>query len=137
MDQSLPAIGRTTFIIHAIVAVAVGLPLLAAPLWFGALFGWASQPELQPVLRAFGAMFLGLGGLTSFYAIRASTWAQVDIIVRGEMAYLAIQGLVFALAALTGVGPALGNWAFFACSGVLFVLFAATFAARPRTAQRG
>ncbi len=135
MDQPLSAIGRTTFLIHTIVAVAVGLPLLVAPLWFGALFGWVSPPELQPVLRAFGAMFLGLGGLTSFQALRASTWGQAEIVVRAEMAYLALQGLVFGLAALTGVGPAFGNWLFFACSAVLFVLFAATFAARPRSAQ--
>ncbi|HET8724823.1 MAG TPA: hypothetical protein VFM53_11560 [Anaeromyxobacteraceae bacterium] len=136
MDQPLPAIGRATFTIHTIVAVAVGLPLLAAPLWFGSLFGWASQPELQPVLRAFGAMFLGLGALTSFLAARASSWAQAEFIVRGEMVYLALQSLVFALGALTGVGPALGNWAFFACSAVLLVLFAATFAARPRAAKQ-
>ena len=132
MDQPLPAIGRTTFIIHTIVAVAVGLPLLAAPLWFGALFGWASQPELQPVLRAFGALMLAFGGLTSFYGIRAPTWAHVDYIVRGEMAYLAVQTLVFVLSAFAGVGPALGNWLFAAVSAVLFALFAATFAARPR-----
>jgi len=137
MDQPLPAIGRTTFIIHTIVAVAVGLPLLVAPLWFGALFGWASQPELQPVLRAFGALMLLLGGLTSFYGIRAPSWAHVDFIVRGERAYLAVQTLVFALAAVGGIGPALGNWLFAAVSVGLFVLFAATFAARPRTAQPG
>jgi hypothetical protein len=132
MDQPLPAIGRTTFVIHTIVAVVIGLSLLAAPLWFGALFGWASQPELQPVLRAFGALMLAFGGLTSFYGIRAPTWAHVDYIVRGEMAYLAVQTLVFVLSAFAGVGPALGNWLFAAVSAVLFALFAATFAARPR-----
>jgi len=57
--------------------------------------------------------------------------------VRGERAYLAVQTLVFALAAVGGIGPALGNWLFAAVSVVLFVLFAATFAARPRTAQPG
>jgi hypothetical protein len=132
MDQPLPAIGRTTFVIHTIIAVAMGLPLLAAPLWFGALFGWTSQPELQPVLRAFGAMFLGLGGLTSFNASRAPTWAHVDYIVRGEMAYLAVQTLVFVLSAVAGIGPAMGNWLFAAVSAVLFALFAATYAARPK-----
>src|SRR5512137_815220 len=137
MDQPLPGIGRTTFIIHTIVAVAVGLPLLVAPIWFGALFGWASQPELQPVLRAFGALMLLLGGLTSFYGMRAPNWAHVDFIVRGERAYLAVQTLVFALSAVAGIGPALGNWLFAAVSAVLFVLFAATFAARPRTALPG
>jgi hypothetical protein len=132
MDQPLPAIGRTTFIIHTIVAVAVGLPLLAAPLWFGALFGWASQPELQPVLRAFGALMLLLGGLTSFYGIRAPNWAHVEYIVRGERAYLAVQTLVFVLSAVAGIGPAMGNWLFAAVSAVLFALFAATYAARPK-----
>ena len=39
---------------------------------------------------------------------------------------------VIAFSALTGVGPALGNWLFAAVSAVLFVLFAATFSARPR-----
>jgi hypothetical protein len=132
MEKPLPSIARTTFIIHAIVAAAIGLALLIAPLAFGGAFGFPREPGLQPALRAFGAMFLGLGSLTSFLAMRASTWAQVDIIVRGEMAYLTLQGLVFAFSAVAGVGPALGNWAFFACSAVLFSLFAATFAARPR-----
>jgi hypothetical protein len=77
------------------------------------------------------------GGLTSFYGIRAPNWAHVDFIVRGERAYLAVQTVVFALAAVAGIGPALGNWLFAAVSAVLFVLFAATFAARPRTAQPG
>lgn len=132
MEQPVPAIGRTTFIIHAIVGAVIGLSLLIAPLAFGGAFGFPSEPGLQPALRAFGAMFLGLGSLTSFLAMRASTWAQVDILVRGEMVYLALQGLVFAFSGFTGVGPALGNWAFFACSAVLFALFAATFAARPK-----
>jgi hypothetical protein len=30
MEHPIPATGRTTFLIHTIVAVAVGLPLLAA-----------------------------------------------------------------------------------------------------------
>ena len=132
MEQPVPAIGRTTFIIHTIAAVVIGFSLLAAPLTFGALFGYPGVPGIQPVLRAFGAMMLVLGGLTSFYGIRATTWAHVDFIIRGEMAYLALQTLVFAASAVAGVGPAFGNWLFAAVSVVLFALFAATFAARPR-----
>jgi hypothetical protein len=132
MDQRLPGIGLVTFALHALTAVAVGLYLLADPLEFGARFGYLALPESQPVLRAFGAMVLALGGLTSFYGIRAPTWQHVDYIVRGEMAYLAVQTLVFALSALTSVGPAFGNWLFAALSAVLFVLFAATFASRPK-----
>jgi len=132
MDQPLPSIGRTTFVIHVIVALCVGVPLLVAPLAFGAVFGYPGEPALQPILRAFGAMILGFGGLTSFYGMRAPTWSHVDLVVRGEMAYLALQALVFVISALTGVGPALGNWLFVAVSVVLFLLFAATFAARPK-----
>ena len=132
MAQPLPAIGRTTFVAHTVVAVAVGLPLLAAPLAFGALFGYSAGPGVAPILRAFGAMMLGFGGLSSFYGMRAPTWAHVDYLVRGEMAYLALQTLVFVVSAFAGVGPALGNWLFAAVSASLFVLFAATFAARPR-----
>jgi hypothetical protein len=132
VEQRLPGIGRVTFIVHTLVAVAVGLYLLADPLGFGARFGYVALPETQPVLRAFGAMVLALGGLTSIHGMGAPTWQHVDYIVRGEMAYLGVQTLVFALSALTSVGPAFGNWLFAALSAVLFVLFAATFAARPR-----
>jgi hypothetical protein len=100
MDQTLPSIGRTTFTIHVIAAVCVGLPLLVAPLAFGAFFGYPGEPGLVPVLR--------------------------------EMAYLAVQTLVFVLSAFAGSGPAMGNWLFAAVSAVLFALFAATYAARPK-----
>jgi len=47
MEKPLPAIGRTTFIVHTIVAVAVGLPMLAAPLAFEGLFAatFAARPR--------------------------------------------------------------------------------------------
>ena len=132
MDQRLSGIGRVTFALHAVAAVALGLSLLADPLELGARFGYLALPESQPVLRAFGAMLLAFGGLTSFYGMRAPTWQHVDYIVRGEMAFLAVQTLVFVLSALSGVGPLLGNWIFAALSAVLFLLFAATFSTRPR-----
>lgn len=132
MDDRVPGIGRVAFAIHTLAAVAVGLYLLADPLGFGARLGYLALPESQPVLRAFGAMVLAFGGLTSIHGLGAPTWRHVDYVVRGEMAYLAVQTLVFALSALTKVGPAFANWLFAALSAVLFVLFAATFAARPR-----
>jgi hypothetical protein len=136
MERPLPVIGRVAFGIHVIAAMLVGLPLLADPLGFGATFGYLAIPESQPVLRAFGAMILAFGGLTSFFGLRSPTWQHVDYIVRGEMAYLSVQTLVFALSALVPVGPALANWIFAALSAVLFVLFAATFAARPKPSTR-
>jgi hypothetical protein len=136
-EQPVPAVQRITFILHAIATVCIGLPLVVAPAWYGSLFGYPPEPGLEPPLRAFGTMILGLAGLTSFYGIRAPTWEHVDFIVRGEMAYLALQTLVFVGSALSGAGPALGNWLFAAVSVVLFALYAATFAARPRVASRG
>lgn len=132
MDQ-LSRVARVTFVVHVIAAVLVGLPLLLAPLAFGGLFGYPVDAlALQPVLRAFGAILLAFGGLTSFYGARAQTWQQVDYIVRGEVAYLGLQTLVFLLSALTGVGPALGNWLFALVSAGLLVLFVLTFVSRQK-----
>src|SRR5512136_60202 len=136
MERPLPAMGRVAFAVHVIAAMLVGLPLLADPLEFGATFVYLAIPESQPVLRAFGAMILVFGGLTSVYGLRSPTWQHVDYIVRGEMAYLAVQTLVFALSALVRVGPTWGNWIFATLSAVLFLLFAATFAARPKPSRR-
>jgi hypothetical protein len=135
MDKALPPIGRTTFTLHLVVAIVIGLALLIAPLAFGAFFGYPRDAEMAPVVRALGAMMLGFGGLTSFYGMRASSWAQVDFVVRGEIAYLALQTLVFAGSAIAGNGPAFGNWAFAGLSAVLCALFAATLRARPTEAS--
>jgi hypothetical protein len=131
-EHALPSIARTTFMIHTVVAVFVGLPLLVAPFAFGGFFGYPSAPGLEPVLRSFGAIILGFGGLTSVYGLRAHTWEQVDFVIHGEIAYLAVQTVVFALSALAGVGPGLGNWLFAFVSAVLLILFAKSFAARPK-----
>lgn len=92
---------------------------------------------LVPVLRGFGAMTLGFGGLTSFYGARAADCQRVDYVVRGEIAFLAMQTLVFLLPALNGIGPARRNWAFAAASAVMLALFAGAFAARPRGRPNG
>ena len=131
-EHVLPSIARTTFMIHTVVAVCVGLPLLVAPFAFGGMFGYPSAPGLEPVLRSFGAIILGFGGLTSVYGLRAHAWEQVDSVIHGEIAYLAVQTVVFVLSAVTGVGPALGNWLFALVSAVLLVLFAKSLAARPK-----
>ena len=133
MNQSLPSVARIAFIVHLIVVVLVGVPLLLAPAAFGAIFGYPEVPAgLVPVLRGFGAMIVGFGGLTSFYGLRSADWQRVDYVVRGEIAFLAIQTLVFLLPALNGIGPAMGNWLFAAASAVMLALFTGAFAARPR-----
>ncbi len=132
MNKSLPQIVRIAFIVHVAVAVIVGLPMLLAPVTFGAIFGYPDAPGLLPILRGFGAMIFAFGGTTSFYGARARDWQHVDYIVRGEIGYLAIQTLVFLLSALAGVGPAFGNWVFAVVSAAMLALFAAAFAVRPK-----
>lgn len=128
-SQGIPVVGRVTFVIHFIVALVVGLPLLFVPTQFGAWFGYpAAQPELTVVFRAFGAIILLLGGGTSFYGITANKWERMVYIVRSEIAYMGVQAIVFLIAALSGGGSITGNWVFAGVSIVLFVLFLITHA---------
>ena len=132
MNQALPSIARVTFLIHLIVAVLIGLGFLIIPATMGDWFGYPVETEIEPVLRCFGAMILGFGGLTSLYGFMAKSWEKVAYIVHGEIAYLAIQTIVLVVSAIAGIGPALGNWVFAAISVVLLALFIATFVTRPK-----
>jgi len=130
--QALPWIARVTFIVHLIVAVVLGVLLLVIPSTFGSWFGYPDVPDLQPPIRALGAVLLGFGGLTSLYGVLTRSWERVDYIVRGEIVYLALQLIVFIVSAAIGSGPLLANVVFAVVSAVLLALFVATFAARPR-----
>ena len=132
MNQSLPSIARVTFLIHLIVAVLLGLGYLVIPSTVGSWFDLSIEQELEPLVRSFGAMILGFGGLTSLYGFMAKSWEKVAYIVHGEIAYLAIQTIVLVVSAIAGIGPALGNWVFAAISIVLLALFIATFVSRPK-----
>jgi len=121
-----------TFLVHLIVAVIFGLGLLIIPFTLGGWLGYPEAPDLAPIVRAFGAMILGFGGLTSLYGLMAKSWGRVAYIVHGEITYLAIQTLVFAVSAIAGNGPAMGNWINAVVSAVLVVLFALTFISRPK-----
>jgi hypothetical protein len=118
---------RVAFAVHLVVAVIFGLALLIIPMTFGEWFGYPMVADLLPPLRAFGAMLLGFGGLSSVFGLMARRWEQVEYIVRCEVAYLAFQTLVFAISALSGSGPAVANWVFAGLSAVLLALFLASF----------
>lgn len=126
-SKGIPIVGRVTFIVHFIVSLVVGLPLLIVAVTAGAWYGYPTgQSELMPVFRAFGAIILLLGGGTSLYGITTNRWERMVYIVRCEMAYLAVQTIVFLVAALSDGGSVMGNWLFAAVSAVLFVLFLIT-----------
>ncbi len=131
-QTGLPTIVRVTFLVHVLVAVTLGLAMLVMPDTIGGWFGFPAAGELGPIVRAYGAMMAGFGGLTSLYGFLAKRWEQVAYIVHGEIAFLVLQSIVFVGSALAGVGPALGNWVSAGISAVLLVLFCVSFVNRPK-----
>jgi hypothetical protein len=89
MKQSL----RYTFLVHAVVALLFGLPLLVAPGRFLDLFGWL---PIDPIMsRMYGAALLGLGW-GSYRGWRAAARSDVEILVQVEAVFtvLAVLGIV-------------------------------------------
>lgn len=129
---AFPGIARVTFIIHFIVALVIGVLLLFIPATFGGWFGYPETPDLIPVIRAFGAILLGLGAGTSLCGIFAGRWEPVEYVVRGEIAYLALQTIVFVVSAIIGSGPLVGNIVFAVISIILLVLFIISWVSRPK-----
>jgi len=84
---------RILFLIHALIALAVGVPLLLAPGRFLEALGWA---PVDPIIsRLLGAALLALTW-SSFRGWRATQWSQVAIIVEAEAVFtvLACVGLL-------------------------------------------
>ena len=75
---------KVTFLIHAVVGVLLGVPMLLAPGRFLGFFGWA---PVEPILdRVLGAALLALAW-SSFRGWRASEKAQVVFLVEMEVAF--------------------------------------------------
>ena len=78
---------KGTFLVHTIVAVVLGVALMAAP---GRVLGWFGVPGLDGFANFFsrllGAAVLALAWM-SFRGWLASEWRQVAIIVEGEVFY--------------------------------------------------
>ena len=84
---------KYTFLVHAVVAVVFGLPMLIAPGRFLQAFGWK---PIDPITsRILGAALLALAW-SSYRGWRAREWAQVAIVVEIEAVYtvLACVGLL-------------------------------------------
>lgn len=129
---AFPGIARVTFVIHFIVALVIGVLLLFIPTTFGSWFGYPESPGVEAVIRAFGAILLGLGAGTSLCGIFASHWEPVEYVVRGEIAYLVLQTIVFVVSAIIGSGPLTGNIVFAIISVILLVLFIISWVSRPK-----
>ena len=75
---------KLTFLIHAIVAVLLGLPLFIVP---GRLLQWLGWAPIDPIIsRLLGAALLALAW-SSFRGWQAAERAQVTTLVQMEVAF--------------------------------------------------
>jgi hypothetical protein len=112
MSKSL----RYTFLVHAVVALAFGLPLLIMPGRTLDLFGWA---PIDPIMtRLFGAALLALSW-GSYRGWRAAVRSDVAILLQVEAVFtvLSVIGIVRHLL--------VGSWPWYMwMTVIIFALFA-------------
>lgn len=107
---------KTTFLVHGIVAVVLGVLLLGVPGRFLQALGWA---PIDPIMaRLLGAAFLALawGDVRGW---RALSWSEVNIFVEVQLAFAALASVGLLRHLLTGGWPAM-VWILLG----VFVLFA-------------
>ena len=115
MSQGL----KTTFLIHAIVALVFGIVLYVKPGIWATLVAWT--PFDWNMTRSFAAALLALA-VSSWFGYRAASWQEVRIVVQMETVF-------------TVLGAVAGLYGFFAKSApaiiwvaiVIFVAFAAAW----------
>ena len=107
---------RSTFLVHAIVALAFGLVMYLAPAWFGTIVRWS---PIDPVMTAFvGAALIALG-VSSWFGYRAEHWEDVRIVVLLEAVFTVTGTAVALYYLLLGSAP-LFTWV----PAILWGLFA-------------
>ena len=118
MSQGL----KTTFLIHAIVALVFGIVLYLVPGTFLDLVGWKAFDGNMS--RAFAAALLALA-VSSWFGYRAARWEQVRIVVQMEIAFTllgAVAGLYgfFVRNAPAVIWVAIVIWVAFAAAWIYF-----------------
>jgi hypothetical protein len=112
MSRSL----RILFLVHAVVALILGLPLLLVPGRWLTLLGWA---PIDPIIsRLLGAALLALGW-SSYRGWRATDRGQVAIVIEMEVVYTVLGSLAILRHLAVGSWPAM-VWILF----IAMVLFA-------------
>jgi hypothetical protein len=98
MSKSL----RYTFLVHAVVAVLFGLPLLAAPGRFLDVFDWA---PIDPIMtRLVGAALLALGW-GSYRGWRAAARGDVEILIQVEVVFTVLSAVAILRHLVEGSWP--------------------------------
>jgi hypothetical protein len=118
MDKSISPGLRTTFLIHAIVALLLGLPYLLVPDMVGSVVNW----DMSDVsYRIVGAALTAIG-ISSWLSYQASTWGEVRIVVQFEIVWAALVSVVTAWALFFGLVPAV-TWLNLGIAVVFAILF--------------
>ena len=113
---------KTTFLIHAIVALVFGIVLYVIPGTFLGLVGWKAFDGNMS--RAFAAALLALA-VSSWFGYRAARWEEVRIVVQMETVFTvlgAVAGLYgfFVKSAPAFIWVSIVIWAAFAAAWIYF-----------------
>jgi hypothetical protein len=118
MSQGL----KITFLIHAIVALVLGIVLYVIP---GTSAGWVGwKPIDMNMTRFFAAALLALA-VSSWFGYRAARWEEVRVVVQTEIAFTvlgAVAGLYgfFVKGAPAFIWVAIVIWVAFAAAWIYF-----------------
>jgi hypothetical protein len=110
---------RTTFLVHVIVVLVFGVPLLLVPKTYEAITQW--DPIEPAIARTLGAMLLSLG-VSSWMGYKASSWSEVRIVVVQEIAFTLLGSLASLYQAL-GPGAPTMVWLNIAVMGIFCVFW--------------
>jgi hypothetical protein len=111
---------RTTFWVHAIVALVVGIVMLFIPNWVAGIFRYT---DVNPLLiQGQGVLILTLG-VASLLAALAQRYEQVRIVVEMEIFYTAV-AIVAALYVLLFAAAPVTYWGLIVVWAIFLVAFA-------------
>jgi hypothetical protein len=83
---------RTTFWVHAFVALVIGIALVLAPVWTMDLLGWDLLEP--PLMQLYGVTIIALG-VSSLLAALAHRWEEVRVVAYTEVFFTAAAVLMF------------------------------------------
>ncbi|MBT4290017.1 MAG: hypothetical protein HOD92_22050 [Deltaproteobacteria bacterium] len=113
---------KTTFIIHFIIGIILGLTYLLVPETWGSLVNW---PVNDPsIFRLLGAALIGISA-ASWFAFKTPYWESVRIVVVMEMVWTVLGTLVMLWGMIYGGLPVIGwlNTVLLAAFAVVFTYF--------------
>jgi Ca2+/Na+ antiporter len=120
MDKPITPGLKTTFLVHFVVGLIVGLAILLIPLAVANLLNYPLDGG-DPYVRLLGAATLGFAA-SSLLGYLAHEWREVKIVVQAEIVWTLLASLLFLWFVLDGILPAVG-WLNFIVMALFFVAF--------------